>query len=372
MVAAVVDGEVGGVAEAYDRYAASVYACCRSMLPEPQAAEAVRDTFIVAFARLGELRDPDRLEAWLHAVARNECLRRAGLASLGLAGPGAAGVADPDEEPPAIALPVDLRGQVLSACADNSPAGRAQRMSAAHRAGPFGSSGFPKAAGPGGPRWWRRARRRPRLVAALAVAAALAAGTGTTMIMTAGGSHRPQASGLPLGAAASGPASSAAQEPQGSPGPSSSPAHRASPSASRPASSVTTPAVTPSPVPSTGMPGPPAPPSPVPPKPTPSPAQGYLLLAPDQVLLTLVKGQTANGFFVLTAANGPVSSYTISVTGGMAGRVTVSPSAGSLNDGGYVQVIVRVTGAGPLTTRLTVEPGNLTVMVIVKVKAKDS
>lgn len=89
------------------------------------------------------------------------------------------------------------------------------------------------------------------------------------------------------------------------------------------------------------------------------------------MLLTLVKGQTATGFFVLTAVNGPVSDYTISLTGGMAGRVTVSPSAGSLQNGGYVQVAVRVTGAGPLTTRLTVEPGNLTVMVIVKAKAED-
>ncbi len=95
------------------------------------------------------------------------------------------------------------------------------------------------------------------------------------------------------------------------------------------------------------------------------------MLAPAQLLLTLVRGQTANGFFVLTAVNGPVSNYTISVTGGMAGRVMVSPSAGSLEDGGYVQVIVKVTGAGPLTTRLTVEPGDLTVMIIVRVKTKD-
>ncbi len=113
---------------------------------------------------------------------------------------------------------------------------------------------------------------------------------------------------------------------------------------------------------------PPPAPSSAPPKPAPSPAQGYLLLAPGQLMLTLVRGQTANGFFVLTAVNGPVSNYTISVTGGMASRVMVSPSAGSLEDGGYVQVAVRVTGAGPLTTRLTVEPGNLTVMVLVKVK----
>ena len=78
LVAAVVAGEPDGLAEAYDRYAASLYAYCRSMLPRAEAAEAVRDTFLIAVSRLDGLRDPDRLDAWLHAVARNECLRRLG------------------------------------------------------------------------------------------------------------------------------------------------------------------------------------------------------------------------------------------------------------------------------------------------------
>ena len=76
MVAAVVAGEPDGIAEAYDRYAASLYAYCHSMLPRPEAAEVVQDTFLIAVSRLDGLRDPDRLDAWLHAVARNECLRR--------------------------------------------------------------------------------------------------------------------------------------------------------------------------------------------------------------------------------------------------------------------------------------------------------
>ena len=70
---AIVAGDPDGVAAAYDQYGASLYAYCRSLLPGPQAADAVRDTFMIAVGRLDGLRDPDRLGDWLHAVARNEC-----------------------------------------------------------------------------------------------------------------------------------------------------------------------------------------------------------------------------------------------------------------------------------------------------------
>jgi RNA polymerase sigma factor (sigma-70 family) len=47
------------------------------MLRSPaDAADAVQDTFVIAAAKLGQLRDPDRLRTWLYAVARNECHRR--------------------------------------------------------------------------------------------------------------------------------------------------------------------------------------------------------------------------------------------------------------------------------------------------------
>jgi hypothetical protein len=63
----------------------------------------------------------------------------------------AAGAADPGGEPPAELPPPGLRGRVVAACTDNSPAGRAHRVSVAHRAGAFGRAGFPKPAGPPGP-----------------------------------------------------------------------------------------------------------------------------------------------------------------------------------------------------------------------------
>src|ERR1700722_15170940 len=65
-----------GLAEAYDRYADPLYKYCLAFLGEPaEAADAVRDTFVIAAARLADLREPDRLRAWLYAVARNECQR---------------------------------------------------------------------------------------------------------------------------------------------------------------------------------------------------------------------------------------------------------------------------------------------------------
>ena len=73
LVAAIVNGDPGGLVEAYDRYAASLYTYCRSMLPDPhppaEAADAVADTFTIATAKLAGLRDPDQLGSWLRGRA---------------------------------------------------------------------------------------------------------------------------------------------------------------------------------------------------------------------------------------------------------------------------------------------------------------
>ena len=77
VVAAIVAGDPGGLAEAYDRYASPLFTYCRSLLREPaDAADAVQDTFVIAASRLAGLRDQNRLRPWLYAVARNECHRR--------------------------------------------------------------------------------------------------------------------------------------------------------------------------------------------------------------------------------------------------------------------------------------------------------
>jgi RNA polymerase sigma factor (sigma-70 family) len=74
VVASTVTGDPEGLAQAYDRYADPLYKYCRSMLSDPaDAADAVQDTFVIAASRLAGLREPERLRAWLYAVARNEC-----------------------------------------------------------------------------------------------------------------------------------------------------------------------------------------------------------------------------------------------------------------------------------------------------------
>jgi RNA polymerase sigma factor (sigma-70 family) len=75
-VASIVAGDPDGLATAYDRYADPLFTYCRSLLGDTaEAADAVQDTFIIAAARLDALDDPQRLRAWLFAVARGECLR---------------------------------------------------------------------------------------------------------------------------------------------------------------------------------------------------------------------------------------------------------------------------------------------------------
>ena len=77
LVEAIVAGDPAGLAEAYDKYAESLYGYCRMMLSEPEdAADALEDTFVIAGGRLGGLRDPRKLRPWLYAVAHNECHRR--------------------------------------------------------------------------------------------------------------------------------------------------------------------------------------------------------------------------------------------------------------------------------------------------------
>jgi len=76
-VAAVAAGDLGGLADAYDEYAGSLYGYCHWMLGDPDdASDSVQDTFVIAASRLGSLGDPRKLRPWLYAVARNECQLR--------------------------------------------------------------------------------------------------------------------------------------------------------------------------------------------------------------------------------------------------------------------------------------------------------
>jgi RNA polymerase sigma factor (sigma-70 family) len=76
VVGSIVAGDPHGLVDAFDRYADPLYKYCRTLLRDPaDAADAVQDAFVIAASRLDRLREPDRLRAWLYALARNESLR---------------------------------------------------------------------------------------------------------------------------------------------------------------------------------------------------------------------------------------------------------------------------------------------------------
>ena len=94
---------------------------------------------------------------------------------------------------------------------------------------------------------------------------------------------------------------------------------------------------------------------------------GVLEATPAELVLTSAKGKTASGEFLLTAVGGPVNPYLIKVPPGLAGKVTVAPAKGSLAAGGWVTVTVTVTRKVALSTHLTIDPGNLSVTIVLKV-----
>lgn len=76
IVAALRARDPAGLAAAYDGYADRLVSYCTGLLRDREAAaDAVHDTFVIAYERAGQLRDPERLRSWLYAIARNECLR---------------------------------------------------------------------------------------------------------------------------------------------------------------------------------------------------------------------------------------------------------------------------------------------------------
>jgi DNA-directed RNA polymerase specialized sigma24 family protein len=100
-------GDVAWVADAYDSFADTLYAYCRSLVLEPAAAaDALRDTFVVTAVRLDDLPGDGLLRPWLFAVARNECLRAISAGQAAVAGDFLPGVVGTDA-PPAGPLPAD-------------------------------------------------------------------------------------------------------------------------------------------------------------------------------------------------------------------------------------------------------------------------
>ena len=77
VIAAIAAEDPAGIAMAYDRYAAALYGYCHWTLRDSaDAAEALKDTFVIATATVRDLSETSRLRPWLFTLARNECRRR--------------------------------------------------------------------------------------------------------------------------------------------------------------------------------------------------------------------------------------------------------------------------------------------------------
>lgn len=70
-------GDPSALIQVMDRYAARLYDYCHALLrDQDQAAGALHDALIAAYAHVSGLREPDRFRGWLYALVRNECMRR--------------------------------------------------------------------------------------------------------------------------------------------------------------------------------------------------------------------------------------------------------------------------------------------------------
>jgi len=82
LVVAARSGDRAAFAALYDRYADRVFSLCVTLTRDRGVAEdALSETFLVAWQRLGQLRDPDRVRPWLFAIARNRVARLGAKAS---------------------------------------------------------------------------------------------------------------------------------------------------------------------------------------------------------------------------------------------------------------------------------------------------
>jgi RNA polymerase sigma factor (sigma-70 family) len=70
-------GDPSALAAMFDRFGPGLFDTAAAMTRDRHdAADLVQDVFVMAAERLGQLREPDRLKAWMYAVLRNEVYRR--------------------------------------------------------------------------------------------------------------------------------------------------------------------------------------------------------------------------------------------------------------------------------------------------------
>jgi hypothetical protein len=87
-------------------------------------------------------------------------------------------------------------------------------------------------------------------------------------------------------------------------------------------------------------------------------------ISPNLLVLASILGGPATGTLTLTASSGPVTHYAIAIPSSLIGRLSVTPSSGTIAPGQSTQVTVTVVGLLSVDTRLTVTPGAHSVTVL--------
>ncbi len=296
---------------------------------------------------------------------------------------------------PIAAMPPGLRAHVLRLASSNTPEALAHRASVAQRTGPFGQHGFPKPLDPPKSPWWRA---RHGQAAAGAAAAAVVAGTIVAVALAGGGqgqhggaaalgtSAAPGAStgatsgsgpggtgpgpvpptaangvrpASPAPAAAGGPAPTAGGSPSGAPAGAGSPSGGPSPSGgSTPSAPRPGPTATASSS-SASAPGTPAPSTSAASTPPP-PAPGTLSVSARTILVSVGRSAT----ITMTASGGPVT-WSITESSSLIGGLAAAPSSGTLASGQSVTITVSASDLLTVGGQLTVNPGGITVSVVV-------
>ncbi len=291
---------------------------------------------------------------------------------------------------PISAMPAGLRGHVLRLASSNTPDAIAHRARLVRHTAVFGHGGFPKPVDPPKLPWWRTWQGQAvagsaaaGVVAATVIGVALAGGGPAHHSGAAALARGPSASSVsgpgspsqgshPTGPASGGAPTSPGAAAGGAPSPTAggavgggSPTGQASPTGpGSPGSRTST--SPPVPAPSSGVttaPHSPAPSTSSAPPPPPPPPQGTLSVSPTTIVLSV--GTSAS--LTLTASNGQVN-WSITLSQSLVGGLTVSPSSGALAKGASTTVTVSASALLTVGGQLTVQPGGITVTIVLSLK----
>ena len=116
LVARVRSGDREAMGELYADFADRIYGFCVTLLRDrDEAADATQDTFVLAFQRIDQLRDPERLTSWMFAIARHVCFDQLGRRNRVKVVEAVPDFASGDDDPAAAVLALEASALVQAA-----------------------------------------------------------------------------------------------------------------------------------------------------------------------------------------------------------------------------------------------------------------